>query len=463
MQPTYVKVPSTHTRSEIKRLLALDDHSNHTNSEVLIDKMLFTINLILRRMMQVHVIDENDEDLTYLKSTYLHKQIGNAGGVTYKHVCDRLATTGLIYINPSYKTGKHSKGYGIKEAMCNDLVWEELRFWKPTKPESKKPDDSIDEELLQAFRNSVGEVQVDTNYALQVLNSQNEFSKKLYYIYYVGKLISKDEHDVYVSRHKGRVYHNLTGASRSIRPALTVGDQPIYSVDISSSQPYFAIKKLVGYVKMKARSKDLDVALEKYPDVRAYLNAVTNGTFYQSMLQHLSLSYDYLPKLKTNMLSAFFGKRELKRNSKERKALAALYPTVEEFIKLLKKVHYKEAAAELQKAESDVMIDRVATRILKEGVCKWFLTVHDSVLCLEHDVEYCRNIIIAECTQYVGYSPTVKAGLWTTPKVLNSNSVAANRPIRRLKMREGFQLNGKLDLSSTVCFNLPDKHQALRA
>jgi hypothetical protein len=416
MGKQYVNVPACYSRSFLREQLRSKGEHTWATNEILLDKMLFVIELVIRRTIIASYRDEFDFEQIHLKSTYLHKQLGRAGKVSYRDVFEALKSIEIISEDGRYRPGYFSKSFGLIDAIGTDEIKEPLDFWQPLEPKPKRIDESyrLFEKIRSVYRENLSKITIDERRGQLIVESEKEHGKKLYQIYFIRKLVSKNPEDIFCKPDKNeRLHHNLTAAPRVLRPAITVDGKPIFSVDISSSQPFFAIKRFIGYVKQKANDKDLDQAFLKYPDAKSYIDDVTSGTFYSKILEFLNADQAALRDIKRNILTAFFGEKDVKRLSGERRAIKALYPTFHEFIRSLKNKDFHNAANTLQQIESDTVIYHAAKRIVEEEPNKWFITVHDSILCMEEDVDYFYNVLYDECTKAVGYSPNIKRGIWS--------------------------------------------------
>lgn len=90
------------------------------------------------------------------------------------------------------------------------------------------------------------------------------------------------------------------------------------------------------------------------------------------------------------------------------------------------------------------MIKKVAMQLLKEGRC-WFLTVHDSILCIEKDIEYCRAVLLEECEKQTGHQPNIKIEPWTKDQ-LHLKSSFTKEEWEELEVKKANELARILEL-----------------
>jgi len=80
----------------------------------------------------------------------------------------------------------------------------------------------------------------------------------------------------------------------------------------------------------------------------------------------------------------------------------------------------------MQKLESQVMIGRVAARLIRERPEMPLLTVHDSILVPAEHVDYVRQVIEEEWLDEFGVVPRTKRSTFTAPQ-----EARKKRPKRR--------------------------------
>jgi hypothetical protein len=88
-------------------------------------------------------------------------------------------------------------------------------------------------------------------------------------------------------------------------------------------------------------------------------------------------------------------------NSKADKTFSALFPTIHNYIKLYKKEKgdYKAMAYELQRAESDLIFNKIVKRIMENLPDARMVTVHDSIIVqhgMKDEIESIFNLILHE-------------------------------------------------------------------
>lgn len=170
-------------------------------------------------------------------------------------------------------------------------------------------------------------------------------------------------------------------------------------VDSSSSAKSF-ILKLSG-----------DFNSEEVMEIAIYCYLVQTGKIYDFFR-------DYYEKkegkaitrsdLKEMMFEVLFGKYDRLNSAKREFSLR--FPTVWKLYTSIKRANdgnHNQLAIELQKLESDVMLQKVTKRITKEYPETPIFTIHDSIITLEENKERVRDILRQELIKYVGIPPSL--------------------------------------------------------
>lgn len=418
-KPYKVTLPVSIDRSLIIRRLIELGLLNDARNDILVDKMQYICSQIHRINIKMYASDAGFEDV-HLSSKYMKANLGRSGKVTYLYVLDKLVQIGLIKRGANYRVNSFSKSHELLiENKLFDEHTTELQHWKPSnRKKARSLVTASDWGLLQArLVENIQKLQIDNRYALDVLNNQLTREKILHVGYSLKKLSSKNHEDHYVTCDKnGRVYHNLTGITKQLRPALSLdNNEPLWSIDLSASQMYFAIPCLKAYAKQKAKSADWAVVCGKYPDVQGYIDSVLQGRFYATILDHIEHAEIRSGNYKVEILKAIFTKQNLKRRSVYSKAIESMYPTFWAYLSSLKKNDYTDAANKLQQEESKVMIVGICMRLLREDC--WFLPIHDCIVTTARSIDLVINVIKQEAIAATDYEPHYKVSQWSGEKL----------------------------------------------
>lgn len=436
-----VRVPVNITRELLQALLVKSNNPNDVHNPILLDKMLFVISEIFRVQLNNVWDDINEDGMAHLQAKYLKANLSRSGGVTYKEVIDKLLAIDLIIINKSYRKAHYSKGYAIKDFQYN-LSFHQvpLEVWTPKPRVNGIESTPTGEKIIDQIRTNIAEITVDRKYIDFVNKTQINLYSIWQILYNVDSTIQQTskrlEHntglrDIYITSDDfGRVHHNISSIGKKYRPAFKILGEDIWGVDVSGSQLFFILKKLVAYSKMKGRTKDWKVVCQKLPDVPLFIENVLSGKFYISIGDHLDMSEEELKANKVQTLMPIFSKKDPKRKTKYLKALEAIYPTLMGCINTMKKDDYTEAAKYLQREESSVMINTVCDSLMKKGI--WFVPIHDCILTQNENIQLVQDAIVESCDKYNGYRPHVKVSNWTGVKT--KKAISSDEEIRQHKI-----------------------------
>jgi hypothetical protein len=102
----------------------------------------------------------------------------------------------------------------------------------------------------------------------------------------------------------------------------------------------------------------------------------------------------------------FYSKENPYYISEERKRFTELFPNVSQIISYYKKDDYRNLAISLQRAEAEIMINKVVPKLSEKGI--YALTIHDSILTTPDKTETVKKIILKEFENQYGLIPTIK-------------------------------------------------------
>jgi hypothetical protein len=193
----------------------------------------------------------------------------------------------------------------------------------------------------------------------------------------------------------GRVHTNLTNLKRESRRFLRFGGRPLVNLDIRNSQP------LVFAAVLKEEFGSGFVPA----DVGHYIDLVQAGRFYDYVME----AWKVPPEDRSAFKKLFFGRVFYGKNFPvyvEAERFGAMFPTVMEVIRHLKKDDFRSLSHRLQRAESRIMIEGVAAQCMRQMPGVFIATIHDSILCTAEWAEPVRACMLEEFEK-AGLVPTV--------------------------------------------------------
>jgi len=311
----------------------------------------------------------------HLMSTILKEKYGHL----YNYYMDYLIEAKSIEMISNYRAGRNAKVYKISDHVLKGKI---MRYVNK------------DATLLKKYKNKVSQVEeagtkdslIDSDIKAMLVDdlfyTKIEFDKAIFYldnlehndtdIYnrnrYSVECVN-DKHIFYHFDSYGRMHTNFTILKSFIRKnCLLLDGEETHEIDIVNSQPLF-LNKIIADSDSKWVSKD---ELELFRDL------TINGNYYQYVMNHIGTTNR--PLVKEMTYKVLFGRNM--HNSKADKAFKELFPTIHNFIRLYKKEKgdYKVLAYELQKAESNLIFNKIIREVKNSFPDIKIVTVHDSII-----------------------------------------------------------------------------------
>jgi hypothetical protein len=199
-----------------------------------------------------------------------------------------------------------------------------------------------------------------------------------------------------------RVHTNLTCLKREFRQFLSVRGQRLVNLDIRNSQPLI----FASLLKRRFEFNPAQTVEPAPADVIQYVELVQAGRFYDHLMEESGIPAE----ARSDFKRGFFGRVFFCHNnqaSKEAEMFEDLFPNVYEAIREAKKEDYTALAKSLQRAESDLMIDGVATRCMTDMPHVFIGTIHDSILTTPDYADAVKSLMEEEFHK-VGLVPTIR-------------------------------------------------------
>lgn len=311
-------------------------------------------------------------------------------GYMYNQYINYMVDNNIIVMIKNYQTGLTSRVYALNDDIFRNKI---KRYRNSDKVLIKKYklkfvdmfDDSvkdlIDTEVKEKLVSDLFNVKIEYDRAIFYLNSVKYHDYDIYNrnIYSVECINNK--HIFYHFDSYGRMHTNYTILKSFIRKnCLLIDGEETCELDINNSQPLFLTKLI-------ADSKSKWVNLDEF---ELFKQLTINGNYYQYMMDMLGETNK--KKIKEMTYKVLFGRNI--GHSKIDKAFKSIFPTIHNFIKLYKKEHddYKILAYDLQKAESNLIFNKIIKRIINTYPHIKMITIHDSIVIPKKDRELASTI-----------------------------------------------------------------------
>jgi hypothetical protein len=351
-----------------------------------------------------------------------------------KQILTNLENSGLIEIDHSYKVNEYTKGYRLGPVFRNptELVIRPAKAFRQsrnqicTNPISTYLDDQFKRLRLDDL--SFDYCLDKYNYSLQnnscVSSTSTTHHPTFPYVFTITQVpVFKDPNKIQGYR-VNKVLHDLAQVSR----ILTGNYKPIFRDQTSHRIHSFLTslrKELRGFLSIKDLNEDLysiDLAnsqvfllnlllRSKYPtdqesqDVKKFYEITSSGQFYEHCGKVLLGDRAYVKK---NFFKKYLFCKNKYADPKIIDLMSSEFPTVHKFVTEAKLANHKDLAIGLQKAESELFIDRIVPRLIASlGEKDFVATIHDSIITNKSAVAKVESVIMDEFAK-VGLKPTLK-------------------------------------------------------
>lgn len=247
-----------------------------------------------------------------------------------------------------------------------------------------------------------------------------------------------------------RLHTSITNCPKLLRNYITVGGEPLVSIDIKNSQPFMMLAlfnpehigklRRTSYPTTQLPPPNLQVpvsdlsaynissiilrhssVIQSSIEFQEYREMVTNGTIYEQFVdlmkidaKELELGFSPRDTVKFRFMLCFYSANG-SRSGGMKPLFRMKFPKIYSLMCDLKEKHHNTLAILLQRVESILVLDQICSRIALEKPKVPLFTIHDSILTTSAHVDYVKGIIEEECVRYIGVAPrlTIEA---CTPK-----------------------------------------------
>lgn len=335
-------------------------------------KSAYTIDIVHNLLLRYYFRKENTFSLS---SLILKEKYGDF----YNYYMDYLVSRGTISLIKKHQKGKNSRIYKLNE----DIINGEIKRYQNT-----------DKVLLKKYRHAVSLVD-DESYGKGILPEVKkkivddlfsvniDFSKSIFYLEHLGdKSVDiynknrysveciKDNHIFYHFDDYGRFHTNFTILKSYIRKnCLLIDGEETFEKDITNSQPLFLCKLI----------HDNDIFIVDKNEFELFKLLVLNGNFYQYLIDNSGIKMER-KEIKEVVYKVLFGRNY---PNKHDNLFKKIFPTIYQFIKSYKKEKgdYRFLSYELQRAESNLIFNKIIKMIMNLCPEVKVITVHDSIIC----------------------------------------------------------------------------------
>ena len=335
-------------------------------------KVAYVVDIVHNLLLKYYFKKDNQFSLSavVLKDKY---------GYLYNYYIDYLVSRNIIMMLANYKSGTRARIYALNESLLRGKI---KRYRNSDRVLLKKYKNKVSQVEEGGIENSLIDSDIKSKLVDDLFHIQIEFDRSIFYldslknedtdIYNRNKYSVEcinDKHIFYHFDNYGRMHTNFTILKSFIRKnCLLIDGKQTCEIDIKNSQPLF-LTKLIEDSHTKWVNDD---------ELQLFKFLTTSGKYYQYLMTELGISNKGEAKELT--YKVLFGRNA--KNSKSDALFSSVFPTIHNFIKLYKKEmgDYKVLAYELQKAESNLIFNKIIRQIMTLYPEIKMVTVHDSII-----------------------------------------------------------------------------------
>lgn len=364
---------------KLKTIIETPDSKIHWNGKFLKKDYLVDIcHTLIIRLLNIEKSELN------MSSTILREKYGNH----YNYYFNFLLKHKIIKICSEYKKGVKARTYCLPDESYNNVIVYKNRNTKLLSKYKKnttyyiEKNINIDKELQKKLIADLRYINIDIKKAHSLIENISDAFKKLKSGYAADCI--KNKQIYYQFDNFGRFHTNFTTLKSEIRKTcLTINKEKVTEIDIKNSQPLFFLT-IINPDKLNKEEYDL------------FKSLVIEGKLYDYFISN---SMQNRKEIKKIIYTVLFGKNRM---DKSNKLFKKLFPTIFKFIQDYKKINnYKTLSHVLQKIESDMVFNKIVSKIYTEIPSIHLFTVHDSIIFPEKHSEKVNEIFIKEMKKII--------------------------------------------------------------
>lgn len=321
-------------------------------------------------------------------------------GYLYNYYINYLIDNNIIELMTQYQTGVTSRIYSLDDDIFKSKI---KRYKNYDKVLLRKYKGKFVEMVVSSIgeKESLIDIDVKEKLVSDLFSVNIEFDRAIFFLdslkYQDYDIYNRNVYSVECINNKhifyhfdayGRMHTNYTILKSFIRKnCLMIDGEETCEIDIQNSQPLF-LSKLI---------QESDSRWIREDEFELFRELTTNGYYYQYVME--KTGEEDKRKVKEMTYKVLFGRNVA--NSKADKFFKILFPTIHNFIKLYKKEHgdYKILAYDLQKAESNLIFNKMIKTIMNLYPEIKIITIHDSIVVQKKYRDIVNNIFQNEISK----------------------------------------------------------------
>jgi hypothetical protein len=321
-------------------------------------------------------------------------------GYLYNYYINYLIDNNIIALMTQYQTGVTSRIYSLDDNIFTSKIKRYKNYDKVLLRKYKgkfvemvgssidEKESLIDTDVKEKLVSDLFSVNIEFERAIFFLDSLKYQDYDIYNRNVYSVECINNKHIFYHFDAYGRMHTNYTILKSFIRKnCLMIDGEETCEIDIQNSQPLF-LSKLI---------QESDSRWVREDEFELFRELTTNGYYYQYVME--KTGEEDKRKVKEMTYKVLFGRNVA--NSKADKFFKTLFPTIHNFIKLYKKEHgdYKILAYDLQKAESNLIFNKMIKTIMNLYPEIKIITIHDSIVVQKKYRDIVNNIFQSEISK----------------------------------------------------------------
>ena len=321
-------------------------------------------------------------------------------GYLYNYYINYLIDNNIIALMTQYQTGVTSRIYSLDDDIFKSKIKRYKNYDKVLLRKYKgkfvemvgssidEKESLIDIDVKEKLVSDLFSVNIEFDRAIFFLDSLKYQDYDIYNRNVYSVECINNKHIFYHFDAYGRMHTNYTILKSFIRKnCLMIDGEETCEIDIQNSQPLF-LSKLI---------QESDSRWVREDEFELFRELTTNGYYYQYVME--KTGEEDKRKVKEMTYKVLFGRNVA--NSKSDKFFKTLFPTIHNFIKLYKKEHgdYKILAYDLQKAESNLIFNKMIKTIMNLYPEIKIITIHDSIVVQKKYRDIVNNIFQNEISK----------------------------------------------------------------
>jgi hypothetical protein len=357
-------------------------------------KSSYLVDIVHNLLLKFYFKKDNKFNLS---SVILKEKYGHL----YNYYIDWLEENKILILLFNHQKGKNSRVYALNSSIFTNSISRFnnadrviLKKWKTkvSRVQSVEEDKNLIESAIRVkLVNDLWSVQIDMTRSIFYLDGLKKSDLDIYNRNKYSVESINQKHIFFHFDPYGRMHTNFTILKSFIRKnCLTIGGEETCEIDIKNSQPLFLCKLI----------QDTGTKWVNPDELQLFKELTLSGKYYNYLMDNTGEKNRDVAKEMT--YKVLFGRNGT--NSRADKIFSKLFPTIHNFIKIYKRDQkdYKVLAYDLQRAESNLIFNKIVKTVMEINPGIKIITVHDSLVVPRKDFEEVNSIFQTKLLEEFG-------------------------------------------------------------